>query len=98
MRKYWINVLKKILLSDRPLPKNYNNPGIPKKPLPLEFKYLDSAKSALIDEVELFEKYFEADKDLKLTNVTFGDLNFEEWCKFHLKHFSHHFGQFGVKK
>ena len=41
------------------------------------------------------EKYF-AEKDIKTTNPVFGDLNYEEWIRFHSKHFAHHFKQFGL--
>jgi RIO-like serine/threonine protein kinase len=35
--------------------------------------------------------------DLNLGNVfVYGDLNFDQWCQLHAKHFTHHFEQFGL--
>jgi len=41
-------------------------------------------------------KYFELNPEVKTVNVTFGELNKDEWDIFHQKHFAHHFSQFGL--
>ena len=88
--------LKRILLSSRPLPRNFINPYLGEDLMPLEYKSLEEAKQILAEEIKDYYKYFEDNPDTFLTNVTFGDLNKDEWEVFHQKHFIHHFKQFGL--
>ena len=46
-----------------------------------------------IDDYILF---FENNPGAIPVNVTFGELNKEEWIVFHKKHFTHHLSQFGL--
>jgi oxepin-CoA hydrolase/3-oxo-5,6-dehydrosuberyl-CoA semialdehyde dehydrogenase len=89
-------VLKKILMSNRPLPKLFINPLIGEDLFPLEFPNLDSAKQSLLNEIEYYREYYKDNPDAKHMNPTFGLLNKEEWDHFHKKHFAHHFSQFGL--
>lgn len=88
--------LKRFLLSSRSLPKEFLNPIIGADLLPLEYKNLDEAKTALALEVDDYHKYFEEKPEALLLNPTFGELNKAEWDVFHDKHFTHHFEQFGI--
>jgi hypothetical protein len=92
-----IPALKRFLLSDRPLPKNFINPVIGEDLLPLEYKNLKSAFSALKSEIDDYYIFFETNPEALTTNPTFGNLNKEEWDLFHKKHFTHHLEQFGLK-
>lgn len=89
-------VLKRFLLSSRPLPKEFLNPIIGENLLPLEFDNLDEAIRVLEQEVADYYKYFEENPDALLLNPTFGELNKSEWAVFHEKHFTHHLSQFGL--
>jgi len=89
-------ILKKILLSSRPLPRNFINPVIDENLMPIQYESLEEAKKILAAEIADYYKYFEDNKAAFLTNVTFGDLNKEEWEIFHQKHFTHHLLQFGI--
>jgi hypothetical protein len=89
--------LKRFLMSERPLPKNFINPVIGEVLLSLEYKDLKSALNALKSEIEDYYKFFKANPDAVTTNPTFGDLNKNEWDLFHKKHFTHHLEQFGAK-
>ncbi len=91
-----LNVLKKFLTSSRPLPRNFVNPAIGEELIPLEFDSLEIAKELLMHEMMNHFDYFSKYPDAVLTNVTFGDLNKDEWAIFHLKHITHHFNQFGL--
>lgn len=91
-------VLKKILMSPRPLPKNFVNTVIGEGLKPLLLPNLDNAKKNLKEELNNFYKYFESNPSAKPLNPTFGPLNKEEWAQFHKKHFTHHFTQFGLIK
>lgn len=90
-------VLKKFLLSSRPLPRGFINPIIGEDLRLLEYASLDEAKKVLAVEVNDYYKYFEEDPNAVLTNPTFGELTKDEWEVFHEKHFTHHFGQFGIQ-
>ena len=88
--------LKRFLMSDRPLPKLFINPLIGPDLLPLKFSNLDEAKENLKMEIDDYYKCFEKNPGSKFMNATFGELNKEEWDKFHQKHFTHHLSQFGL--
>lgn len=89
-------IMKKILLSERLLPKGFNSPANELAPEGYQFQTLEIAKSNLLSEVQDYYKYFEENPDSKLINPTFGELNKEEWRQFHIKHLKHHLTQFGL--
>lgn len=91
-----IPTLKKFLISSRPLPKEFVNPYIGPGLLPLEFGSLKEAIDNLKIEIEDYISFFRNNPQALLTNLTFGDLNIEEWEVFHRKHFTHHLLQFGL--
>jgi oxepin-CoA hydrolase/3-oxo-5,6-dehydrosuberyl-CoA semialdehyde dehydrogenase len=91
-----LNVAKRFLMSDRPLPKNFVNTIIGEGLKPLINPDLDSAKKKFFEEIEKFENFFIDHPESKPINATFGPLNKEEWIQFHKKHFTHHFQQFGI--
>ncbi len=91
-------ILKRYLLSSKPLPKNFVNTVIGKKIRPLKYKNLELAKEKLKIELDDFRSYFESNPENRLLNLTFGPLNYNEWKVFHKKHFIHHFTQFGLVK
>lgn len=88
--------LKRFLMSSRPLPKLFVNPAIGENLLPLKYTSLEEAKKILKQEITDYLKYFELNPEVKTINVTFGELNKDEWDIFHQKHFAHHFSQFGL--
>jgi len=91
-----IPTLKKFLLSERPLPKNFINPIIGEGLLPIQFNNYEDAITGLKIEIEDFYKFFENNPEAVITNPTFGELNRTEWEIFHKKHFTHHLSQFGI--
>jgi hypothetical protein len=93
-----IPTLKRFLMSSRPLPKLFENPALGKGLQPLEYKSLDEAIEKLKDEVENYYSFFDRSPAVKTINVTFGELNKEEWDVFHKKHFEHHLSQFDLTK
>ena len=88
--------LKRFLLGDRPLPKEYINPYIGPDLLPLKYSDVQVARSELEIEINNYVQFFKKNPDIKTVHVTFGELNKEEWDKFHLKHFRHHLEQFNL--
>ena len=91
-------VLKKFLMSSRPLPKDFINPVIGPDLLPLKYSNLSEAISVLQNYIEKYYEYFEINPDSITTNPTFGGLNKSEWDVFNEKHFAHHLSQFGLIK
>ncbi len=89
-------ILKRFLMSNRPMPKDFVNTVVGKGLKPLINNSLKEAKQELIKELSNFEKYFNENPKALPLNPTFGPLNFEEWKVFHNKHFTHHFTQFGL--
>jgi hypothetical protein len=89
-------LMKKILMSTRPLPKNFVNTVVGEGLKPLVYDSLEQAKESLQSELEQFENYFKENPSSVLNNPTFGPLNYEEWAQFHRKHLTHHFSQFGL--
>lgn len=89
-------LMKKILMSSRPLPKNFVNTVVGEGLKPLKFENLHQAKAALENELIKFGEYFKENPDAVLNNPSFGPLNYEEWVQFHKKHLTHHFTQFGL--
>ena len=68
-------VLKRFLMSDKPMPKLFINPLIGEGLLPLKYSSLEEAKMELKAEIEDYQKYFEENPDSVLVNATFGELN-----------------------
>jgi oxepin-CoA hydrolase/3-oxo-5,6-dehydrosuberyl-CoA semialdehyde dehydrogenase len=91
-----LNVMKRFLLSNRPLPKNFTNTIIGEGLKPLIYSNLEIAKHKLLEEINNFEEYFKKNSEAKPINATFGPLNYKEWIAFHNKHFTHHLTQFGL--
>jgi oxepin-CoA hydrolase/3-oxo-5,6-dehydrosuberyl-CoA semialdehyde dehydrogenase len=86
---------RRIIESPNPMPKNFDNPIVQKR-APLEFDSVKSAKESFQAELILFYDFFENHLNQNPIHPLFGGLNFWEWEKFHFKHFTHHFTQFGL--
>lgn len=91
-----LHVLKKVLMSDRLMPKNFNSPANQQVPDEYQFDNLETAKIELLKEVIEYYNYFDMNPESKPMNPTFGELNKEEWDQFHRKHLTHHLTQFGL--
>lgn len=88
--------LKRFLMSERPLPREFKSPANELVPQGYQFQTIEIAKSNLLNEVEDYYKYFEQNPDSIIMNPTFGELNKEEWGRFHIKHLTHHLTQFAL--
>lgn len=85
-----------MLLGDAPLRRDFVAPFLGEGIQPLQYTNINLAKEALLQEVERFIVYADAEPQLLHTHPIFGLLNKTEWFLFHDKHFSHHFTQFGL--
>ena len=89
-------ILKRFLLSNKPLPQLFVNPAIGPDLLPLQYSNLEEAKSELNREIEDYYIYFDENPEALTVNPIFGKLNKEEWDILHKKHFTLHLSQFGI--
>ncbi len=85
-----------LLHTDLDFPKGFQAPGTNGTLLPLKYATLTEAKEQLLRSVEEYNDYFKPAPWQLTVHPRLGWLNFSEWEKFHLKHFKHHFEQFGL--
>jgi hydroxymethylglutaryl-CoA reductase len=65
----------------------------PKKAM---FNSIEGSIDDLIRQLEKFVTVFNEDKNRTVVHPFFGELDFEYWKRFQVKHFTHHFTQFGL--
>lgn len=91
-----IDKLKTVgLLSNRPLPKGFQNVALPVEPIPLVCVNKEEAVKRLYAEFNDFLALYN-NPNASASHNLFGQLNLHEWLWFHYKHFMHHFAQFGL--
>lgn len=77
--------------------RNIRIKGLPvKAPLPLRYADMETARQKLMDEIYLFISRKEETERNRPLHPVFGPLGFDDWIRFHRKHLSHHFQQFGI--
>ena len=83
------------LLSDRAMPKLFNNPVLSAEMIQLRNKSIIEAINELKNDIDAFQNYFNTRPEgyATLHNI-FGKLNYHEWLWFHYKHCMHHLAQF----
>jgi len=86
--------LQAFLNLNRPMPKGFVNPVTGTKLVELQHQSLKEAKEQLKKEINYFRDYYRAHPEANQTNPMFGELNAEQWEKFHFKHCFHHLSQF----
>lgn len=83
--------------NDQPMPQNFKAPFMPVDALPaLHQPDLATAKQALSAALTQFYAYFAAHPDATFPHPIYGEVGFRLWERIHIKHFSHHFSQFGL--
>lgn len=87
---------KPFLNTDNELQVGFKAPFLSENPAPLKFNSINEAIDDLLVQVKLFEKVFNEDANRKVVHPFFGELDYEYWKKFQVKHFTHHFKQFGL--
>jgi len=93
-----LGAMRDFLMSEKELTQGFRSPFLPQDgSLPdLHYPDIETAKKSLLHTWNNFEFYFAANPGIKEMNPFFGELNYEEWIRFHKKHFIHHFKQFGL--
>ena len=64
------------------------------EPNDLKFNSIDEAIDDLLHQLEVFLLVFKQNEKRTVVHPFFGELNFQDWKKFQVKHFTHHFKQF----
>jgi hypothetical protein len=85
-----------VVYTDKELPKGFKAPMLGEELPKLEHKDIQTAIDRLFTELENFDKHFINNPDVRPVNPTMGELDRQEWVKFHNKHFTHHFRQFDL--
>jgi hypothetical protein len=86
-----------VIGTDTDMPIGFKSPILPPEGLPaLKFPNLTDAIDNLKTELNDFDDYFRNHPLDKPINPTMGELNYQEWIRFHNRHFMHHFKQFGL--
>ncbi len=69
---------------------------IAEEPNRLKFNSMEESIHDLIQQVEILTSIFTENKNRTVVHPFFGELDFEYWKKFQVKHFTHHFKQFNL--
>lgn len=85
---------KAFLDTDGELQIGFKAPLLSEEPIPEKFDTIQDSLDDLLLQIDDFTTHF---KTVKIENHPFfGELDFEYWKKFHVKHFTHHFKQFNL--
>jgi hypothetical protein len=86
-----------VIGTENNMPIGFKSPILPPEGLPaLKYSNLTDAIDNLRTELNDFDDYFRNHPLDKPINPTMGELNYQEWVRFHNRHFMHHFKQFGL--
>ena len=84
------------LNTDNELQIGFKASFVSEDPVPLKFGSISKAVDDLLYQISYFFEVFNTDSNRVIVHPFFGALNFEQWKKFQIKHFTHHFKQFGL--
>tara|TARA_B110000240_G_scaffold51874_1_gene59384 strand:+ start:20211 stop:21944 length:1734 start_codon:yes stop_codon:yes gene_type:complete len=87
---------KPFLNTENELQTGFKASFLSDEPIGLNFSSIHLAIDDLLHQLELFVKVFTEDEHKTVVHPFFGSLDFEAWKKFQVKHFTHHFKQFGL--
>ena len=85
---------KPFLNTENELQTGFKASFLSEAPNDLKFESIEDAIDDLIDQIQFFVKVFAEDKNNTVVHPFFGELDYEYWKKFQVKHFTHHFKQF----
>lgn len=89
--------LRKFLVGKNEFPMGFISPLVGEDLPNLRFEKIEKAIEELQNEIKTYAEFWNQNPSATFFNPTFGTLNHEQWQKFHAKHFTHHFKQFGIK-
>ena len=90
-----IEKMQNFLDSDKPMARDIEVP-FAKKDTKIRNEEIELAIDEFLLEWVDFEEHFEADENRTELHPYYGNLNYNQWCRLHSKHLTHHFEQFGI--
>lgn len=87
---------KPFLDSEYEIQSGFKPKFLSEEPVKERFNSLSEAIEDLIFQITSFQTVFEEDKNRVVVHPFFGNLDYEYWKKFQVKHFTHHFKQFNL--
>ncbi|OSY87478.1 hydroxymethylglutaryl-CoA reductase [Tenacibaculum holothuriorum] len=87
---------KPFLDTDGEIQAGFKAPMLSEEPYPAKYSSIEESINDLFTQIDTFETYFKENPNNSITHPFFGELDYEYWKKFHVKHFTHHFKQFGL--
>jgi hypothetical protein len=81
---------------DVPFQKDIRVGFIPEEPIPPMFVDIEQSKDFLMAQLQRFYDYHEEHPGMTPMHPVLGELNYEEWVRFHARHIRHHLQQFNV--
>ncbi len=82
--------------SDNELTQGFRPSFLSDEPNVEKFNSIAEAIDDLLLQIQNFEAYYKANPKAVIVHPFFGELNYEYWKKFQVKHFTHHFKQFNL--
>lgn len=90
-----IEKMQAFLASDKPMARNIEVP-FAKKDEELRNEEIELAIDEFLLEWIDFEEHFSEDENRTEPHPYYGPLNYDQWCRLHAKHLTHHLEQFGI--
>lgn len=90
-----IEKMQAFLESDKPMARNIEVPFAGKDE-ELRHEEIELAIDEFLLEWLDFEEHFAEDPNRTEQHPYYGNLNYNQWCRLHSKHLTHHFEQFGL--
>ena len=90
-----IEKMIQFLNSEKQIPKNFEA-SFAKKETPLRHEEIELAIDEFLLEWIEFEEFYEENLEKTTIHPNYGPLNYNQWCRMHSKHFTHHFEQFDI--
>ncbi len=84
------------MISEKPFRDNTPNQYLPDTPSPTTYPTVAESLTHLQMDIDYFISVFSEDKEKRILNPFFGNLNFDEWTHLLHKHATHHLRQFGM--
>ncbi|CAL2102702.1 Hydroxymethylglutaryl-CoA reductase [Tenacibaculum sp. 190130A14a] len=87
---------KPFLDTENEIQVGFKAPMLSEEPYPVKFDTIQESINDLFSQIDRFESFFKENPNKAIVHPFFGELDYEYWKKFHVKHFTHHFKQFGL--
>ncbi|WP_439132016.1 hydroxymethylglutaryl-CoA reductase, degradative [Polaribacter sp.] len=84
------------LNSENELTQGFRPSFLSDEPMVEKFNSIAEAIDDLLQQIQNFTSYYTTNPKATIVHPFFGELNYQHWKKFQIKHFTHHFKQFNL--